>query len=90
LTRGSTEAGTLADTVSRSRLRLGLGVGDLAAKSGVPEHAILEIESGDSYVPSEANTVKLAVTLRVPASLLLGQRERRAARFAWHREAPFC
>jgi hypothetical protein len=76
------EARTLADTVSRSRLRLGLGVGDLAAKSGVPEHAILGIESGHSYVPSEANTVKLAVTLRVPASLLLVQRERRA-RVIW-------
>jgi hypothetical protein len=82
LTRGSEEPETLADTVSRSRLRLGLGVGDLAAKSGVPEHTILEIESGDSYIPSEANTVKLAVTLRMPTSLLLVQRERRAARFA--------
>jgi transcriptional regulator with XRE-family HTH domain len=76
------EARTLADTVSRSRLRLGLGVGELAVKSGVPEHTILGIESGHSYVPSEANTVKLAVTLRVPASLLLAQRERRA-RVIW-------
>jgi ribosome-binding protein aMBF1 (putative translation factor) len=82
LSRGSVEPGTLAGTVSRSRLRLGLGVGDLAAKSGVPEHVVLGIESGDSYVPSEANTVKLAVTLRVPASVLLTQRELRA-RVIW-------
>ena len=82
MSRGSVEPGTLADTVSRSRLRLGLGVGDLSAKSGVPEPVVRAIERGDPYVPSETSTVKLALALRVPASVLLTQRELRA-RVIW-------
>jgi transcriptional regulator with XRE-family HTH domain len=73
---------TLAETVSRLRLRMGMAVGELAAKSGVPEHLVRAIESADPSVPSEANTVKLALALRVPAAPLLAQRERRA-RITW-------
>jgi transcriptional regulator with XRE-family HTH domain len=82
LSSGIVGSRTLADTVSRLRLRLGLAVGDLSAKSGVPEHVLRAIEGGDPYVPSEANTVKLAHALRVPAATLLAQRELRA-RVLW-------
>jgi transcriptional regulator with XRE-family HTH domain len=82
LTQRTVNSTPLADTVSQLRLRRGLAIRELAAKSGVPAHIIREIESGDSYVPSVANTVKLALVLRFPASSLLAQRER-TARFMW-------
>jgi len=82
LSSGTVDSRTLADTVSQLRLRLGLTVGLLAARSGVPEHIVRAIELGDPYVPSEANTVKLVLALRVPTASFLAQRESRA-RVLW-------
>jgi hypothetical protein len=49
----------------------------------VPGRLIREMEEGiDTYVPSEANTVLLAEALRVPAGLLLEERERMFEQ--WH------
>jgi transcriptional regulator with XRE-family HTH domain len=67
----------LGDTVRRARCAKGWSIEQLSKRSGVPGRLIREIESGSpSYVPSEANTVLLAEALRVPAGLLLEERER--------------
>jgi hypothetical protein len=47
--------------------------GLLAALLGVLQER--HKQEGDSYVPSEANTVLLAEALRIPVGLLLGHRE---------------
>jgi hypothetical protein len=54
-----------------------------AKGSGVPGRLIREVEGGSgTYVPSETNTVLLAEALRLPAGLLLEERERLFER--WH------
>jgi transcriptional regulator with XRE-family HTH domain len=74
----------LGDTVRRARCAKGWSIEQLSKRSGVPGRLIREIESGSpSYVPSEANTVLLAEALRVPAGLLLEERERLFEQ--WHR-----
>jgi transcriptional regulator with XRE-family HTH domain len=67
----------LGDTVRRARWAKGWSIEQLSKRSGVPGRLIREMESGsDTYVPSEANTVLLAEALRMPAGLLLEERER--------------
>ena len=67
----------LADTVRRARCSKGWSIEQLSKRSSVPGRLVREMEGGsDTYVPSEANTVLLAETLRVPAGLLLEERER--------------
>jgi transcriptional regulator with XRE-family HTH domain len=67
----------LGDTLRRARCAKGWSIPQLSKRSGVPGRLIRELEGGSaSYVPSEANTVLLAEALRVPAGLLLEQRER--------------
>ena len=58
-------------------MREGLEHEQLSKRSGVSGRLIQEVE-GESrtYVPSEANTVLLAEALRLPAGLLLEERER--------------
>jgi transcriptional regulator with XRE-family HTH domain len=74
----------LADTVRRARYAKGWSIEQLSKRSGVPGRIIREMEGGsDTYVPSEANMVLLAEALRVPAGLLLEERERLFER--WHR-----
>ena len=66
----------LVDTVRQARYTKGWSIEQLSKRSGVPARLIREIESqSPSYVPSEANTVLLAEALRIPAGLLLEQRE---------------
>ena len=61
----------------RVRYAKGWSIPQLSKRSGVPGRLIQEMEGGSpTYVPSEANTVLLAEALRVPAGLLLEQRER--------------
>ena len=61
----------------RARCAKGWSIEQLSKRSSVPGQLIREMEGGsDTYVPSEANTVLLAETLRVPAGLLLEERER--------------
>jgi transcriptional regulator with XRE-family HTH domain len=63
--------------VRQARCAKGWSIEQLSKRSGVPGRLIREMEEGSStYVPSEANTVLLAETMRVPARLLLEQRER--------------
>jgi len=67
----------LADIVRRARCTKGWSIEQLSKRSGVPGRLIREVEGGSSsYVPSEANTVLLAEALRLPAGLLLEERER--------------
>jgi transcriptional regulator with XRE-family HTH domain len=67
----------LGDTVRRTRYAKGWSIEQLSKRSSVPGRLIRELEGGSStYVPSEANTVLLAEALRVPAGLLLEERER--------------
>jgi transcriptional regulator with XRE-family HTH domain len=67
----------LGDTVRRARCAKGWSIEQLSKRSGVPGRLIREMEGGSpTYVPSEANTVVLAEALRVPAGLLLEERER--------------
>ena len=67
----------LGDTVRRARRANGWSIEQFSKRSGVPGRLIREIEGGSpTYVPSEANTVLLAEALRVPAGVLLEQRER--------------
>jgi transcriptional regulator with XRE-family HTH domain len=63
--------------VRRARCDKGWSIEQLSKRSGVPGRLIREIESQSAtYVPSEANTVLLAEALRMPAGLLLEERER--------------
>jgi len=74
----------LGDTVRRTRRANGWSIEQFSKRSGVPGRLIREIEGGSTaYVPSEANTVLLAEALRVPAGLLLEERERLFE--GWHR-----
>jgi transcriptional regulator with XRE-family HTH domain len=74
----------LGDTVHQARCAKGWSIPQLSKRSGVPGRLIREMEGGSvTYVPSEANTVLLAEALRVPAGLLLEERERLFER--WHR-----
>ena len=58
-------------------MRQGLELEQLSKRSSVRGRLIREMAGGsDTYVPSEANTVLLAETLRVPSGLLLEERER--------------
>jgi transcriptional regulator with XRE-family HTH domain len=67
----------LGDTVHQARCAKGWSIPQLSKRSGVPGRLIREMEGGSvTYVPSEANTVLLADALRVPAGLLLEERER--------------
>jgi transcriptional regulator with XRE-family HTH domain len=67
----------LGDTVRRARYAKGWSIEQLSKRSGVPGRLIREMEGGSGiYVPSETNTVLLAEALRVPAGLLLEERER--------------
>jgi transcriptional regulator with XRE-family HTH domain len=67
----------LGDTVRRARCTKGWSIEQLSKRSGMPGRLIRQMESGsDTYVPSAANTVLLAEALRVPAGLLLEERER--------------
>jgi transcriptional regulator with XRE-family HTH domain len=66
----------LGDTVQRVRREKGWSISQLSKRSGVPGRVIREMESGSlSYMPSEENTVLLAEALRVPAGLMLRERE---------------
>jgi transcriptional regulator with XRE-family HTH domain len=68
----------------RARCAKGWSIEQLSKRSGVPGRLIREMEGGsDTYVPSVANTVVLAEALRLPAGLLLEERERLFER--WHR-----
>ena len=68
----------------RARCTKGWSTEQLSKRSGVPGRIIREMEGGSStYVPSEANIVLLAEALRVPAGLLLEERERLFER--WYR-----
>jgi transcriptional regulator with XRE-family HTH domain len=63
--------------VRRARYAKGWSIEQLSKRSGVPGRLIWEMEGGsDTYVPSEANTELLAEALRLPAGLLLEERER--------------
>jgi transcriptional regulator with XRE-family HTH domain len=74
----------LGETLREARHQKGWSIEQLSMSSGVPGQLIREIErQSPSYVPSEANTVLLAEALRVPAGLLLEERERLFER--WHR-----
>jgi transcriptional regulator with XRE-family HTH domain len=74
----------LGDTVRRARWAKGWSIEQLSKRSGVPGRLIRETEGGSpTYVPSEANTVLLAVALRVPAGPLFEERERLFE--GWHR-----
>jgi transcriptional regulator with XRE-family HTH domain len=67
----------LGERVLQARRAKGWSIPQLSRRSGVPGRLIREMEGGSSaYVPSEANTVLLAEALRLPAVLLLEQRER--------------
>jgi transcriptional regulator with XRE-family HTH domain len=73
----SYNAPVLGDTVQRVRREKGWSISQLSKRSGVPGRLIRELEGGSlTYVPSEANTVLLAEALRIPAGLMLGERER--------------
>ena len=68
----------------RARYAKGWSIEQLSKRSGVPGRLIREMEGGSpTYVPSEANTVRLAEALRVPVGPLLGEREQQFER--WHR-----
>jgi hypothetical protein len=74
----------LGDTVHQARCAKGWSIPQLSKRSGVPERLIRELEGRSvTYVPSEANTVRLAEALKVPAGPLLEQRERLFEQ--WHR-----
>ena len=61
----------------RARCTKGWSIEQLSKRSGVPRKLIREREGRSGiYVPSESNTVLLAEALRVPAGLLLLERER--------------
>jgi transcriptional regulator with XRE-family HTH domain len=63
--------------VRQARCAKGWSIEQLSKRSGVPGRLIREVEGGsDTYVPSETNTVLLAEALRLPARLLLEERER--------------
>jgi transcriptional regulator with XRE-family HTH domain len=63
--------------VRRARCTKGWSIEQLSKRSGVPGRLIRQMEGGSpTYVPSEVNTVLLAEALRVPAGLLLEERER--------------
>ena len=67
----------MGDTVRQARCAKGWSIEQLSKRSGVPGRLIRKIEGGSpTYVPSEANTVLLAEALRLPAGLLLEERER--------------
>jgi transcriptional regulator with XRE-family HTH domain len=67
----------LGETLREARHQKGWSIEQLSKMSGVPGRLIRETEGGSgTYVPSEANTVLLAEALRVPAGLLLEERER--------------
>ena len=67
----------MGDRVRRARCAKGWSIEQLSKRSGVPGRLIREMEGGsDTYVPSEANTVLLAEALKVPAGVLLKERER--------------
>ncbi len=61
----------------RARCTKGWSIEQLSKRSGEPGRLIRQMEGGSaSHVPSEVNTVLLAEALRVPAGLLLEERER--------------
>ena len=61
----------------QARCAKGWSIEQLSKRSSVPGRLIREMEGvSASYVPSEANTVLLAEALKVPAGLLLKERER--------------
>ena len=61
----------------RARCAKGWSIEQLSKRSSVPGRLIREMEGGsDTYVPSETNTVLLAEALKVPAGVLLEERER--------------
>jgi predicted transcriptional regulator len=67
----------LGDTVKQERCTKGWSIEHLSKRSGVPGRLIREVEGGSvTYVLSEVNTVLLAEAPRVPAGLLLEERER--------------
>ena len=67
----------LGETLREVRCQRGWSIEQLSKRSSVPGRLIREMEGGsDTYVPSEANTVLLAEALKVPAGLLLKERER--------------
>ena len=67
----------MGETLRRTRRAKGWSIQQLSKRSGVPGRVIRELEGGSpTYVPSEANTVRLAEALRVPVGPLLGERER--------------
>jgi transcriptional regulator with XRE-family HTH domain len=75
----------LGDTVRRARCAKGWSIEQLSKRSGVPGRLIREMEGGSgTYVPSEANTVLLAAALRLPAGLLLEEREQLFGQ--WHHQ----
>jgi transcriptional regulator with XRE-family HTH domain len=74
----------LGETLREVRRQRGWSIEQLSKRSSVPGRLIREIESQSPYyVPSEANTVRLAESLRVPVGPLLGERERLFEQ--WHR-----
>ena len=74
----------MGERVLQARRAKGWSIPQLSKWSGVPGRLIREMEGGSpTYVPSEANTVLLAEALRVPAGLLLEERERLFEH--WHR-----
>ena len=67
----------LGETLREVRRKKGCSIEQRSKYSGVPGRLIRGIESqSPSSVPSEANTILLGEALRIPAGLLLGQRER--------------
>jgi transcriptional regulator with XRE-family HTH domain len=67
----------LGETLREARHQKRWSIEQLSKRSGVPGRLIREMEGGSpTYVPSEANMVVLAEALRVPAGLLLEERER--------------
>ena len=75
----------MGDTVRRARCAKGWSIPQLSKRSGVPGRLIREMEGGSgTYVPSEANTVLLAEALRLPAGLLLEEREQLFGQ--WHHQ----
>ena len=69
----------------RARCAKGWSIPQLSKRSGVPGRLIREMEGGSgTYVPSEANTVLLAEALRLPAGLLLEEREQLFGQ--WHHQ----
>jgi transcriptional regulator with XRE-family HTH domain len=72
----------LGETLREVRRQRGWSIEQLSKRSSVPGRLIREIESqSPSNVPSEANTVLLGETLRVPVGVLLGERDQEVERW---------